>query len=665
MPRTRSPPPSPAAPGSNPFNTSAGFYVSELWRSRLDSLKLGAPLTAAARLADLRDVPVAFWVDKKAKLPELESLLADAATQPGPPLVQVVVYNLPNRDCDAASSNGELCCGPVNDDGECDRAAAGDCGEGIADYLTNYVTPLANQLAAYSTVPVVVILEPDSLPNLVTNTKNPNCGAATRSAYTTGVTEAVRILSATAPHATLYLDAAHGGWLGWDDNAAHFAKLVCDLPGVAAQLRGFSINVANYNALGTAPCPADQIRGHTRVVDYCRGAGRRHECCQDPCGLLRQWNSGLTELIYAQTLAKWTTDSKSCPGFEPHIVIDTSRNGQGHAGHECSAWCNIRGTGAGHAPTMTTALPELIDAYLWIKPPGESDGCTETLPGGDECPRYDPACGGEDALAGPSPEAGDYYAAQMAQLATNASLGPDMDPGALRGSPHVDVAPSLPPPAGPPPPPGQPTVAARAPPPPGVPPAAPHSSGHLLSPAANAARHESAAEAHAGGGGGGALVFVLIAAFAVLLFALLWRASQRPRVQRARWAAAGKAAGKVAVVLGGARGLATATRVGSSSTAEVAPTPRKKKKKQKQGDKSDRVKLVADQDAPGGADEDEEQGTQSAADVELAEAWRDEVELVDEPPSEHASEEPGDAPPPATASARNKELARSWQDELD
>ena len=104
MPRTRSPPPAPAAldRGSNPFNSSAGFYVSEIWRSRLDSLALGVAA------ASMRDVPVAFWVDKKAKLPELESLLADAATQPGPPLVQVVVYNLPNRDCDAASSNGEL-----------------------------------------------------------------------------------------------------------------------------------------------------------------------------------------------------------------------------------------------------------------------------------------------------------------------------------------------------------------------------------------------------------------------------------------------------------------------------------------------------------------------------------------------------------------------------
>ena len=242
----------------------------------------------------------------------------------------------------------------------------------------------------------------------------------------------------------------------------------------------------------------------------------------------------------------------------------------------------------------------------------------------------------------------------MEELATNAALGPDVDPGALRGAPRVDVEPSppsLPPPVGPPPPPGQPTVAARAPPPPGLPPAVPHSSGHLLSPTANAAH--AASEAHAGGGGGGALVFVLIAAFAVALFALLWRASQRPRVQRARWVAASK----VAVVLGGARGLATATRVASSSTAEVSPKPRKKKKL-KQGDKSDRVKLVADQDAAGG--EDEEQGTQSqsSADVELAEgaseAWGDEL---DEPPPEE--------PDPANASARNKELARAWQDELD
>ena len=273
------------------------------------------------------------------------------------------MYNLPNRDCDAASSNGEICCGDVDDDGECDRAAPGDCREAIEEYLANYVTPLASHLATHSTVPAVVILEPDSLANLVTNTKNPSCGAATRQAYTTGITEAVRILAATAPHATLYLDAAHGGWLGWDTNAKGFAKLVCGLPGVTARLRGFSINVANYNALGEAPCPAAQIGGHTRVVDYCRSrAGRRHACCQDPCHLLGQWNSGPTELVYAQTLAKSAKSSTCHDSFDPHIVIDTSRNGQGHAGHECSAWCNVRGTSSGRRPTSATALPELIDA---------------------------------------------------------------------------------------------------------------------------------------------------------------------------------------------------------------------------------------------------------------------------------------------------------------
>lgn len=350
MPRHLSPPPPPATP--NPFNTSA-FYVSPVWRSRLDELTLGASMAAAT----MRDVPVAFWVDKKAKLPELERLLADATAQLGPPLVQLVLYNLPNRDCDAASSNGELCCSLIDDGSECDRAAGGDCADGIDDYLTNYVTPFANLLATYSTVPAVIIIEPDSLPNLVTNSLNPNCGATTREAYKTGIAEAVRILSETAPHATLYLDAGHGGWLGWDDNAKGFARLVCNLPGVTARLRGFSINVANYNTLGEAPCPAHEIKGRNRVVDYCRGAGRRHACCEDPCSLLSSWNSGLTEIVYAQTLAKYAS---TC--FDPHIVIDTSRNGQGHAGHSCTAWCNIRGTGAGNAPTTATALPELIDA---------------------------------------------------------------------------------------------------------------------------------------------------------------------------------------------------------------------------------------------------------------------------------------------------------------
>eukprot|EP00660_Eupelagonema_oceanica_P001452 gene1452-16132_t len=41
------------------------------------------------------------------------------------------------------------------------------------------------------------------------------------------------------------MDAAHGGWLGWDDNLNKFAKLVAAM-NIHDKLRGFTTNVANY-----------------------------------------------------------------------------------------------------------------------------------------------------------------------------------------------------------------------------------------------------------------------------------------------------------------------------------------------------------------------------------------------------------------------------------
>ncbi len=42
-------------------------------------------------------------------------------------------------------------------------------------------------------------------------------------------------------------------------------------------------------------------------------------------------------------------------------------------GEQCADWCNIRGSGAGQVPTTSTAFAD-IDAYYWLKTPGESDG---------------------------------------------------------------------------------------------------------------------------------------------------------------------------------------------------------------------------------------------------------------------------------------------------
>ncbi|MFF6999326.1 glycoside hydrolase family 6 protein [Streptomyces sp. NPDC008313] len=57
------------------------------------------------------------------------------------------------------------------------------------------------------------------------------------------------------------------------------------------------------------------------------------------------------------------------------FVVDTSRNGNGpYTGGEADEnWCNPPGRALGETPTTKTGDP-LVDAYLWVKRPGESDG---------------------------------------------------------------------------------------------------------------------------------------------------------------------------------------------------------------------------------------------------------------------------------------------------
>jgi endoglucanase len=54
-----------------------------------------------------------------------------------------------------------------------------------------------------------------------------------------------------------------------------------------------------------------------------------------------------------------------------HFVIDTSRNGRGMP--IVTNWCNAPGQALGRAPTTQTGNP-LVDAFLWVKTPGQSDG---------------------------------------------------------------------------------------------------------------------------------------------------------------------------------------------------------------------------------------------------------------------------------------------------
>lgn len=119
----------------------------------------------------------------------------------------------------------------------------------------------------------------------------------------------------TDPLAAVYLDSGNATW----QSAATMASRL-QQAGIA-KARGFSLNVSNFDttsseiAYGTA---IDQALGNTS-----------------------------------------------------HFVIDTSRNGQGPA--PGNPWCNPPGRGLGLAPTANTGN-SLVDAYLWIKDPGQSDG---------------------------------------------------------------------------------------------------------------------------------------------------------------------------------------------------------------------------------------------------------------------------------------------------
>lgn len=71
------------------------------------------------------------------------------------------------------------------------------------------------------------------------------------------------------------------------------------------------------------------------------------------------------------------------------VVIDTSRNGRGVPPKSATGearWCNPAGRGLG-PPPMSRTRSERIDAYLWIKNPGESDGsCSGRAPAGTFVP---------------------------------------------------------------------------------------------------------------------------------------------------------------------------------------------------------------------------------------------------------------------------------------
>jgi cellulose 1,4-beta-cellobiosidase len=418
-------PPDPTGPRvDNPYS-GAKVYVNPEWRAK------AAAETGGSRIANQ---PTGVWLDRIAAINGvnggmgLRDHLDEALTQKGSDemVVQLVIYNLPGRDCAALASNGEL--GPTE----------------IDKYKTQYIDPIAAILAdsKYADLRIVTTVEIDSLPNLVTNvsprvTATPNCDTMKANGnYIKGVGYALNKLG-DAPNVYNYVDAGHHGWIGWDDNfgpsADMFKQATTAEGATVADVHGFITNTANYSALK---------ENNFTINDNVAGKSVRESKWID-------WNRYVDEQSFAQAFR----DKLVSVGFNSGIgmLIDTSRNGWGGTarptgpGPQTSVdtyvdggrydrrlntgnWCNQSGAGLGERPQAAPATG--IDAYVWMKPPGESDGSSSAIPN-DEGKGFDRMCDptyegnprNNNNMSGAlpnSPLSGHWFSAQFQELMKNA-----------------------------------------------------------------------------------------------------------------------------------------------------------------------------------------------------------------------------------------------------
>jgi len=368
----------------NPFQ-GAILYSNDYWQAEVQEAMGEYPNDASA-MKIAQNQSVFFWIDSMSRIANLSEVLdgasAVASSSNQPVTVGIIIYDLPDRDCAAHASNGEITCEDAQ------------CTQGINEYETQYIQPIYSILEKYtnSNLRLVLLIEPDSLPNMATNLDMPTCQQA-QIAYETGIAYAVKTF-AQLSNVYQYIDAAHGGWLGWPNNMQAFVQVVQGVlqnAGGYNMVRGFASNTANYQPLGSLTSTAD------------------------PCNLESQYNDCINEAIYIQTLNQ-AFESAGMNGYM--YITDTSRNGVITERQDCSDWCNINNAGLGQLPSYNTQSvtgSTIIDAFVWAKVPGESDGTSNTT-----ASNYDSMCSSVDSKQ-PSPQAGVWWPAYFDMLVQNAN----------------------------------------------------------------------------------------------------------------------------------------------------------------------------------------------------------------------------------------------------
>jgi endoglucanase len=308
----------------------------------------------------------------------------------------LVAYNRPYRDCTGFSAGGAK-----------DTAT-------YARWIDGFVRGIGNEHA-------LVVLEPDNTGIIPYNTSLdgtadwckptvtdangatvPAPGATASEAYAQ-LNYAVLALRKHAPNALVYLDGTHSAWLTVGEAAYRLYKI-----GVF-DTQGFLVNASNFQ-------PTQDAVRYGRWISKCLYIATRlapdkgqpdafRRCASQPMpgGSRDAYAWAATDAWYTKHFDEVVANP--APTELAHFIVDTGRNGQPPLDPARYAqapyhqpptvirelahrvWCNPPGMGLGLRPTADTGIP-LLDAYLWIKTVGESDGSCD-IAGGARAWDYD------------------------------------------------------------------------------------------------------------------------------------------------------------------------------------------------------------------------------------------------------------------------------------
>ena len=384
-------------------------------RQQIAHLTSSGDKADAALIGVMIDTPQAVWFTSgspESVQQDVKSTVKRAEAKGTVPIL--VAYNIPFRDCSQFSA-------------------------GVATSVAEYEAWIDGFAAGIGNGEAVVILEPDGLGIIPWYTSldgvldwcqpivaNPETAAADRFEMLNYAVDALK----AHPNVNVYLDGTHSAWLNVGEAASRLVQA-----GVK-RADCFFLNVSNYqfstNLVQYGTWISDCIAYATTV-----NPGNFVGCPN------QYWNGGPAtgwDGTAMDRYQEWRSEPYSgnpadlawntvginsrydliLGSTEPttHFVVDTSRNGVGPwqpptgVYTDPQDWCNPPDRGVGIQSTANTGIP-LLDAYLWVKIPGASDGeCTRGL--GPAGTTVDPEWGLID------PPAGAWFPEMALELVLNA-----------------------------------------------------------------------------------------------------------------------------------------------------------------------------------------------------------------------------------------------------